>query len=89
MAEMGQRFFLSCQKVTELVEKKQMQGLSCKEMFQLGLHKAMCSACKNYEKQSHYIDVLLNMRVYQHEMQVADTKDLQIRIKKRLNQQET
>lgn len=89
MSEMGQKIFLSCEKATELVEKKHIAGLSCKEKFQLELHNAICSACKIYEKQSRYIDVLLNKHVLQHEMQVTDTKDLQIRIKMRLNQQET
>ncbi len=88
MAEMGNKIFLSCQKATELVEKKQITGLSCKQKFQLILHKAMCGVCKNYEKQSHYIDVLLRKRMHQHDKQVTDTKDLQHRIKKILNQQE-
>lgn len=48
--------------ITLLLKKKQIVGLSCKEKFQLGLHKTMCGACKNYEKQSRYIDVLLNKR---------------------------
>ncbi len=87
MTKMGHKIFLSCQKTTELVEKRQIAGLSCKEKLQLGIHKAMCGACKNYEKQSHYIDVLLKRRESYIEKQPGNTKNLQQRIKKVLKDQ--
>ncbi len=87
MTKMGHKIFLSCQKATELVEKNQITGLSCKEKLQLGMHKAMCGACKNYEKQSRYIDVLLRGRGKNIEKQRKDTKNLQQRIKKVLKDQ--
>ncbi len=48
--------FLSCLKATELIEKKFDFKLSFKEKIQLKIHKMMCSACSNYEKQSHSIE---------------------------------
>ncbi len=87
MTNMGHIIFLSCQKATELVEKKQIAGLSCKEKLQLGMHKAMCGACKSYEKQSRYIDILLSGREKSIKKQRKDTKNLQQRIKKVLKDQ--
>lgn len=42
-----------------LIEKKQLVKLSFKEKFQLTLHKSMCDACTNYEKQSIAIEKIL------------------------------
>ena len=49
-------FFLSCSKATELIEKRFHFELSAKEKLQLKMHKIMCSACSNYEKQSSLIE---------------------------------
>ncbi len=87
MTKMGHKLFSSCHKATELVEKRQIAGLSCKEKLQLGIHKVMCGACKNYEKQSLYIDVLLKNRENHIEKQPGDTKNLQQKIKKLLKDQ--
>lgn len=43
---------LSCLKATELIEKKMNFKLGFTEKMQLKVHKMMCSACSNYEKQS-------------------------------------
>ena len=48
--------FLSCLKATEFIEKKLHFKLSFTEKLQLTLHKMMCSACTNYEKQSILIE---------------------------------
>lgn len=48
--------FLSCFKATELIEKKLNFRLSRKEKMKLEAHKMMCSACRNYEKQSLIIE---------------------------------
>lgn len=48
--------FLSCQKATELIEKKLHFRLSFKEKLQLKIHKLMCEACQRYEKQSELLD---------------------------------
>lgn len=44
--------FLSCLKATELIEKQFHFKISFSERLQLKLHKSMCKACTNYEKQS-------------------------------------
>lgn len=51
---------LSCKKATTLIEKKLLVKLSVKEEVQLKLHKSMCSACTEYEKQSKMIDEIFH-----------------------------
>jgi hypothetical protein len=51
--------FLSCLKATELIEKKIYFKLSLRERMQLEVHKMMCDACSNYEKDSLLIDKAL------------------------------
>lgn len=53
------KLFLSCRQVTELVEKKQLVGLSGIENMRLRLHVIMCRACKSYERQSLLIEKVL------------------------------
>jgi hypothetical protein len=48
--------FLSCLKATELIEKKIHFKLSYKEKLQLKVHKMMCDACSNFEKQSEFLE---------------------------------
>ena len=48
--------FLSCLKATELIEKKLHFKLSFSEKLQLKVHKMMCNACSNYEKQNLIIE---------------------------------
>lgn len=48
--------FLSCLKATELLEKKLYFKLSIREKLQLKMHKSMCEACSNYQKQSILIE---------------------------------
>lgn len=50
---------LSCQKATELVEKRSLFPLNPVEKTQLFLHMQVCSACRNYMKQSDTLDQLL------------------------------
>lgn len=56
MKKMKQLLFLSCLKATELIEKKIHIKLSFTEKLQLKVHKSMCQACTNYEKQSYLIE---------------------------------
>ncbi|MCD4696773.1 MAG: hypothetical protein K8S16_11090 [Bacteroidales bacterium] len=49
--------FLSCLKATELIEKKMHFKLSIREKMQLRIHKSMCNACSNYEKQDFLIEM--------------------------------
>jgi len=51
--------FLSCLKATALIEKKIYSKLSFGEKVQLEMHKMMCDACSNYEKDSILIDKAL------------------------------
>lgn len=58
---------LSCKKATTLIEKKSLIGLSFKEKVQLKMHKSMCDACSNYEKQSLKLDDLLQKQILNSE----------------------
>ncbi|WP_096431444.1 anti-sigma factor family protein [Labilibaculum antarcticum] len=60
MKKLMHLFFLSCLKATELIEKKFHFELSVKEKLQLKMHKMMCSACSNYEKQSSLIEKVIS-----------------------------
>ena len=59
MKKLMHTLFLSCLKATELIEKKIYFRLTLKQKIQLKAHKAMCSACSNYEKQSRFMDQAL------------------------------
>jgi len=50
---------LSCLKATELIEKKMDGKLNFIQNMQLNMHKSMCKACMNYEKQSFILDEVL------------------------------
>lgn len=56
-------FMLSCEKATELIEKKLIIQLSLIENVQLKMHKTICDACTAYEKQSKKIDEVLNNHI--------------------------
>ncbi len=49
----------SCKDITELVEKKKIVGLSLKEKVQVKTHLAICKLCRNFSKDSDYLDRLL------------------------------
>ncbi len=53
---------VSCEKATELVEKKMAFKLSFSEKFQLGMHLAMCNRCKRYKRQSEKMDSLFEQK---------------------------
>jgi hypothetical protein len=48
----------SCKKVTELVEKKRIEGISPYENLQVNLHFLVCKACYRYQQQSDLLEVL-------------------------------
>ncbi len=64
--------FLSCLKATELIEKKLYFKLSMREKMQLKMHKMMCDACTNYEKQS----ILMDHAIHKFEKPDKITMDL-------------
>ncbi len=65
MKKLMQYLFLSCLKASQLIEKKIYSRLSFKEQLQLKMHKAMCEACTNYEKDSLLIDKALQQQTTQ------------------------
>lgn len=44
---------LNCQEVTRLFSESQERSLSLKKRMSLKMHAAMCSGCRNFEKQMH------------------------------------
>jgi predicted anti-sigma-YlaC factor YlaD len=61
MANLMNTLMLSCKRATELIEKKQVVGLTVVESVRLKMHLSMCSACKSYENQSQAMDKLLGV----------------------------
>jgi len=59
MEGMMSKMMLSCKKATELIEKQWVVRLSMQENIQLKMHTTMCSACKEYQKQSEIIERVL------------------------------
>ncbi len=59
MKKLMNAMMLSCVKATSLLEMKEHISLGFLKTMQLHLHTAMCSGCRNYGKQSHLIDQLL------------------------------
>lgn len=70
---------LSCLKASEMIEKKLHFKLSFREKIQLKMHKMMCSACTNYEKQSILIEKSI-FSIQKKETSLADTEKLKKRI---------
>ncbi len=79
------KLFLSCLKATELIEKKLHVKLSVKERLQLKMHKMMCSACTNYEKQSIFIEKGISAS-QKREFSVDDVNQLKVIITKKLSE---
>jgi len=50
------RLSLSCQKSTQLIEKRFYRKLSLRERIQLRMHTMMCEVCPVYEKQSSILE---------------------------------
>lgn len=76
-----QKIFLSCLKATQLIEKKFYVKLKLSEKLQLKLHKTMCKACSNFDKQSAFIE---NAFKHQTTPQKIDIDKLIIDIKKKV-----
>ncbi len=75
--------FLSCIKATELIEKRFHFGLSGKEKLQLKVHKMMCDACTNYEKQSILIEKGIELQ-HKRMSDNTDLSQLKLQIAKRI-----
>lgn len=68
--------FLSCLKATELIEKKLRFKLSLSERIRLAMHKSMCDACSNYQKQSEFLDDALmhSLKELKHDSETLKRK---------------
>lgn len=87
MKKIMHTLFLSCLKATELIEKKLQFKLSFRERLQLKVHKMMCKACTNYEKQSSFIDRGISKSLSNKDISHTDIKELKTLINKKLSEQ--
>ena len=84
MKKLMKKIMLSCDKATELVEKKIHFKLSLKEKVQLAMHLAFCKPCSNYKKQSYIIEKIVpNIRF--KEIPKEDLKPLKEEIIKKIS----
>jgi len=63
---------LSCKKATELIEKKSVFDLTAKEKIMLKFHTSMCDGCSSFQKQSIFIDKLLEHHITKTLLAVAN-----------------
>ena len=57
------QLMINCIKSTELIEKKNREGLSLPERLSLRFHTVMCDCCKEYIKQSVILEKILHRYV--------------------------
>lgn len=55
-------FMISCQRATELTEKKLAGELTLIDRLRLLFHRSMCDACRRYGRQSQALDQLLRRK---------------------------
>ena len=65
------KLMLSCRTATELIEKRQREEISRVERIQLSIHVALCAICRQYEKQSAWID-----RIFQRKREVVSDQQI-------------
>lgn len=70
MKKLMHYLFLSCRKATDLINKKSDSPLSCIENIQLSVHKSMCKACSNYEKQINILDQAIHETLNKEALEV-------------------
>lgn len=72
----------NCKQATFLIEKKQLQGITIAERFQLKYHLTGCSVCRLYQQQSEQISTLLK----NHFLQFDDSQyTLSVDFKRKLS----
>jgi hypothetical protein len=59
---MIRKLMLSCRAATALMEKKQREEISFSERVSLAMHTALCSACRQYERQSALMEKLFSKK---------------------------
>lgn len=57
------KLFLSCKRASELVDQKLAGEITYVQNMQLRMHLSMCRFCSAYEKQSTFIQRVLEMRL--------------------------
>lgn len=87
MSKLVNSIMLSCKKATELIEKNQVSGLSFKESLQLKAHKMVCEACRNYEKQSIFLEKVIQKQFNKPTGDFHPDIDLKKIIKQKLEEQ--
>jgi hypothetical protein len=65
----------SCQKATELIERRELRPLNGTERLGLWLHLRVCKACRTYQAQSAVIDRLLEKRPHDRETSVIELEE--------------
>jgi len=81
----------NCRQATFLIEKKQIKKLSFREVIELRIHQAGCSACRLYDSQSRLIQQMVQ-RLFLDSVQSSAShlddsfkQELQERIEEELN----
>ena len=65
----------SCQKATELIERRELRPLKGTERLGLWIHLRVCKACRTYEAQSAVIDRMLEKRPHDRGTSVAELEE--------------
>lgn len=79
-------FLLSCQKATELMEKRLHLKLSFWEKLQLKFHNLVCDVCALYEKQSNLIDAVMKKNLKKDKLEIVENEQLKENILKKIAQ---
>jgi len=74
MTKIMHLLFLSCLRATELIEKQFHFKLTVLERLQLMIHKSMCKACSDYEKQSAVLEHGIQKQLKNQAIQVDVSK---------------
>lgn len=75
---------MSCEKVTYLMEKDQLSRLSFIERVKVRWHKVLCGCCRNYEKDSHALNRIMQRLHSEQPSRIMSDSD-KSRIKQKLD----
>lgn len=70
------KLFVSCEKATELIERKIEGDLKWSERFSLSIHTMMCGLCRIYEKQSQRLHRFLQKQHEEVESRALSQEEL-------------
>jgi hypothetical protein len=74
------RIMYSCNKATELIEKKKLVQLSLFEKMKLNIHVKMCKSCNAYSKESVIFDSIFDNLNSNFSLEKKQNEELKIRI---------